>query len=69
MDYRVKMNVTSVTEFDLETNVTSTSEVTEDEWSFDEDSFETLHYLSYVLGPQRQPPEKLIPLTIIYSGN
>lgn len=65
------MNVTAIAS-DLGSNVTLTSEVTaadEEEWWLDEDSFETLHYLSLVLGPQRQPPEKLIPLTIIYSGN
>lgn len=32
------------------------------------DPFDIFTYLQDVLGPQRQPPEKLIPLTIVYIG-
>ena len=31
--------------------------------------FDIFGFLAGALGPQRQPPEKLIPLTIIYIGN
>ena len=30
--------------------------------------FDIHDYLASVYGPQRQPPEKLIPLTVIYIG-
>ena len=33
-----------------------------------EAEFDVYKYLSTIWGPQRQPPEKLIPLTIVYIG-
>ena len=33
-----------------------------------EAEFDVYVYLSNFYGPQRQPPEKLIPLTIVYIG-
>ena len=36
--------------------------------SASEAEFDVYKYLSTIWGPQRQPPEKLIPLTIVYIG-
>ena len=35
--------------------------------SYNESTFDELTYLSQMLGPQRQPMNKLIPLTIVYT--
>ena len=29
---------------------------------------DVLEYLALAMGPQRQPPEKLIPITVLYIG-
>lgn len=58
----------------MEPNVTSNSTVasnvtSEDPFPFGNAStFDTLEYLAAVYGPQRHPPEKLIPLTVVYIG-
>ena len=39
-----------------------------DATAFSEADFNVSVYLSNYYGPQRQPPEKLIPLTIAYIG-
>ncbi|XP_059079871.1 neuropeptides capa receptor-like isoform X2 [Tigriopus californicus] len=61
-------NVSSPTSTEVGLNVsfptTSTTSVVY--YEFNEHTFEIHAYLRNVLGPQRQPAEKLIPLTIVY---
>ena len=35
--------------------------------SYNDTNFDELKYLSQMLGPQRQPLNKLIPLTVVYT--
>jgi hypothetical protein len=48
-------------------NSSSSTSSGNDSLSDDVTSFDELNYLSQMLGPQRQPLGKLVPLTVVYT--